>query len=1030
MSRHDSPSTAGAPRRPSLALRRALRALVPFSLLATVSSPAFAVRYDWINAAGGFAGVAANWNPATRPGALDTLTFDLASTYGVTFGANVSSTNRIRVFDGTVNFDHPVAHTHSGTLLVGSGPSSPILDFTSGTNTIAGAILVGSGGADAILRVTGSGTDVFHTAISGALEVGHSSGIGTLTVRDGGVFSTTAPFEVGNSNALAEGTVKVTGDAVSPVARRSVMTVLPSSLEELRVGYPGTGAVEVRSGGLLDCRRTLVLGGPAGSIGTLLATGTGAYDSSRVTISEDLWVGRDDDGVAGGTGAVTVSPGGVVEVAGSTYLYDDVAGGGDGTLTISDGGRFATGSLYTDDSAAQLQLDGGKLQIVGGVLEPGPTRLTIDSAIGSPELELLDGALAASVSGVSVGATGNGILNVRGGSRLYSNTTSIIVGASAGGVGTLLAEDGLVSTNVDVVVGQSGTGTLNVRDDGQVYAGTLYVGQTASANGTVLIKGVNAKVDVSSALFLSGTGVADIGSLALVTLEGGGALNLNNGGANGTIWTGGNILCKTGGTLSLDGSIYLDGSVEQLGGAVTGGTFTLRGTGRIVGRGDFLSGVTSPSDSTTTVQATGTLAIGRADLAAGFECAGRVIVNGHTMTLRDADSASVGPVWLSGGTLVGPSGGIRVVMNGSLLGSGTVQGRVMNHGAIAANAVTGLSFAGMLESYGRPVSGALRFLPGGGFTGSGVLSGSIVADSGATITCAGVTTLGNVSSPGVLDVSGTLHCGALSVTVTAADTMRVGGRINFGGGKVTPTASLPLRIEQQGRATGFGSWIGTIVFDGRVAPDSAANGVFGTLTVRTLTGRSSGTLEIEVGALGAAQFDRVSATTSAQLAGTLDVRRVGFSANPGDSIQILAGGIVTGTFSNVLLDGGAGASALFEVHYGSNGVWLVFPHGTVDVAEPAAPSAGRALAFAPLGSPGRAPALELALPIAGEATIELFDLRGARLATLADGPLAAGVHRFTPGLDELPAGEIGFARARIVTPSGVERRVVRLLRLR
>jgi hypothetical protein len=88
----------------------------------------------------------------------------------------------------------------------------------------------------------------------------------------------------------------------------------------------------------------------------------------------------------------------------------------------------------------------------------------------------------------------------------------------------------------------------------------------------------------------------------------------------------------------------------------------------------------------------------------------------------------------------------------------------------------------------------------------------------------------------------------------------------------------------------------------------------------------------------------------------------------------------------------------------------------LDASTPGAPPAGglRLTRVAPLPVRGAA-TVEFVLPEAGEARLELFDLGGRRVATLAEGPFRAGVHRVRwEGRGEtgaLPAG-LYFVRLR------------------
>lgn len=995
---------------------------------------AHAVQRTWTNALGGTAGNAGNWNPAATPSALDSLLFDLANTYSVTFGFNVPSTNRIEVADGTVSFTMGVPHTHTGSLLVGflNGVSA-IADFTSGDASLGGSINIGVLPGEGTLRITGSGTNLTNTTTSQRTAIGFNGGTGTLVVRDGGSFRDTSGIEIGSLGSSSVGTLKVTGEGTVPISRRSSFTATTHYSDQIRVGYPGTGTVEVRDGGLFDVRRNLLLGSPAGSSGTLVVGRKGALDSARVKVTQNVWAGRNDDPLtSGGTGAILVESGGVVEVTGTTYL-SDTQGGPGGTITIDEGGRYATGSLIVDDPAGDLVLNGGKLQVVGGTLDTRGQTLSIGNTSGTPIVELLDGATCAistsSLEGVRLGISGTGRLNVRNGSVLTSNTKKITVGAGAGGNGTLLVDGGTVSTNVAIDVGTQAPGTITARNGASITTFDLDVAQGAVGPGTISITDAGTTFSVTNFLEASGSGAGASTSPSSITVANGGQLNLNRAGSLGFFWPLATLHVDAGGILNMNGSLNVDGLIEFNGGTSNGGEFSLRAGAVMSGTGNVLSNVVSLTDTTMEIRATGPLTLGRADQANGFRVDGSLLVNQHTVTLQDADTARVGSVWLNGGRLIFPPGGGSLYGGGILMGSGRVDGSTRNRGAIAADVAPGISFSGVLESYGRPVSGTVRFLVGGGFKGRGTLAGSVYIDSGAVCTNEGALSIGNVVAPGVVDISGRLECMPTTTTLYPADTAQVRGVIAMKLGTLATAPTRTLRIQPNGALTGIGTCTIKTIVDGTIAPGDPASANFGTLTMTQIVMRSTGKLEIELGSIGLGFADKITGLTRIDLAGTLDIRRVSLFVNPGDSVQIISSALRVGTFSNLTLDGGP-VNGLFEVHYTSTGVWVVFPNGLLD-----APPVGQAglpgsVALASLGSPGVSPQLELALPVASRIQLEVFDLRGRRLTLLADGEFPAGRHRFRQGLAQLPVGQICFARARVAGPAGTETRRVRLIRLR
>jgi len=675
---------------------------------------------------------------------------------------------------------------------------------------------------------------------------------------------------------------------------------------------------------------------------------------------------------------------------------------------------------------------GGKLQVIGGLLDTNAEPLSIGGGGGTPVVELLDGATCAigyvGLQGLELGTTGPGRMNVKSGSLLVSNLSGIALGAVAGRTGTLFVDDATVSTNKRLAVGSQGDGNLVARGGATVTAFDMDLATVAGSSATVTVADPGTNVNVTNFLHASGTSSAGSGSPSTLVVSNGGHLNLNRAGVCGTAWPGSELQVNGTGVLAMAGTLNVKGAVSFAGGSSDGGAFSLEPGAVLSGSGEVLSSVTSLTDTTMEVVLTGPMTLGRADRADGFNLNGSLILNGYTATLLDADTARVGSIWLAGGRLVGPPAGLS--LQGRVLGSGTIEGGARNRTTIVADASPGLSFSGMLESYGRSVSGTLRFLAGGGFLGRGTLAGSVHVDSGAVMTNDGVLTVGNVSAPGVVDIEGTVHAGPSNVAFYPSDTTRVGGTITLHGGLILSSPVSEMRIRHGGLLNGAGtSTIKTIV-DGTLAPGDPLGQRFGTINMSALVMRPTGTLEIELGSISLGEADKIAGVGQADLAGTLDIRRVSLVANPGDSVQVLAYTSRSGTFANVTLDGGPTAGVL-EVHYNVDGVWIVFPSGLLDVpGGPGGNAAPRALAFSALGSPGAAPRLELALPLASEVRVELFDLGGRRLAILEDAVLPPGWHRLARGLDDMPSGELCFARARIANASGVTTRVTRVVRIR
>ena len=90
------------------------------------------------------------------------------------------------------------------------------------------------------------------------------------------------------------------------------------------------------------------------------------------------------------------------------------------------------------------------------------------------------------------------------------------------------------------------------------------------------------------------------------------------------------------------------------------------------------------------------------------------------------------------------------------------------------------------------------------------------------------------------------------------------------------------------------------------------------------------------------------------------------------------------------------------------GAWRVYANQDIQLpvaGEDDAPGGSAFRLDAPFPNPSSGPStVAFALPAAGDARLEVFDVLGRRVATLADGPLAAGAHRATFDPAGLPSG--------------------------
>jgi hypothetical protein len=176
---------------------------------------------------------------------------------------------------------------------------------------------------------------------------------------------------------------------------------------------------------------------------------------------------------------------------------------------------------------------------------------------------------------------------------------------------------------------------------------------------------------------------------------------------------------------------------------------------------------------------------------------------------------------------------------------------------------------------------------------------------------------------------------------------------------------------------------------------------------------AGGSLVVEIAGRPAARHGAVEVCGRARLDGTLRVAMLdGFVPAPGDSFVVMTFDERDGSFTTWLdlqVAPGVWLSPVWEARR------LVLVARTAPGVEAPPPAPPASLGFAPVG-PFSMRALQLALPADSRVRVELFDSAGRRIATLADGALAAGVHRWPVP----PGAGLWLARATVHDATGVQ----------
>lgn len=1012
--------------------RRAAAAACCAALALQLIAPlAEAATLSWAAASSGFIGAAGNWNPAQVPVAGDLLRFDVGpGPYTVTCTAAVPSVVSHDYRQGTVFIACSQPHNLATQLTVGSGAGQVVTArLQSGTLNSGWSTLVGTGaGADGTFQVIGGTAHLVQNNNALAVfTVGGANGTGTMRVGSGGIAEIARSMDVGlHPGSL--GTLRVDGESSGAGAHPSQLLANDPAADLTLGGDSGHGVLEVTDGALAHVARHLVLAGAAADVADMTVSRAGVAGDSRVEVGGDFRVAANTGGAAGGTAHVTLADGASVTVSGTTSIGD--ANGSAATFTMQAGAQLVTHSLAAPQPAPFQDVSGGLVRIDGGTFSTSVVGLRIPGGADGPDFEMRGGATASfsSIPPTASMVIGDGSFATLALLDTSSMTVSGgrgVLGAQAGSRGTLqVREASTLGSTARLDVGDLGEGNLHVWSRAQATVAGIDVARQPGSVGLVTIRDSQTRLTVTDLLNVGGSSAA-AGGVGEVQVELLSKLALTRAVKSGKVWPGSALDLSDLAHLDLTGSLDVAGTFTLANADVDGGTVALLPGGVLSGDGDVNAVVTSGTDTTTRITAGGTLSLGSPLLPNAFVNRGRLEVGAHSVTLRAASVLIPGNTSLAGGQLhlENPA---TIEPGKRLTGTGTVYGGLTNLGDIVASGPAGLSFSGTLTGTGTGVSGTLlHLLPGTTFTGGGSLDLSVIADAGATVTLTSDLNVGLSGVANAAQLNGRVQVSNHRLELRSATDPVLGGAVTISSGTLDLTGGAArVRIGAAGSLSGTGVVDAPLTVDGwiDVPPSVSSLQVVGAFE-STPSGRNA----IEVGLASAGFHGRVNATGPLTLAGTFDlVPATSYDIGNVDSILVMTGSSRTGTFSTLLFDGMPVAGE-YVLHYSANGVWVVFG-GTVGVEHgPGASPLPTALAFAADGSPGARVALELALPAAANARVDVYDVGGRRVATLHDGALPAGRHRFAAA----PAGAgVFYARAIVASERGREVRGVRFVTLR
>ena len=349
-------------------------------------------------------------------------------------------------------------------------------------------------GAEGNVTVTGNDS---HLVVNTLLAIAES-GVGYLRVQDKGQVNsagTVLGFSTGG-----HGTGEV--DGLDSLWQTGTMFV----------GNYGQGTVRITNGGKIDTTGNAYIGYTSNSHdSSVTLTGNAPNDTPATwQVSGNLYLAGNESGPSGAANSkLTISPGGLVDVAGTTELW-----GSGATLELL-GGSLAPADCIKLTRPAHLTGPAAHWKSRRARCSWTARHPTASSATPSRSApERRSGCLtpAARLNALRIGDVGAGTLTVSSGGRL--ECFHVTAGYASGSTGqfTVSGANAQVNVTQDLIVGRMGSaqGRVDVSAGGHVTANSIYLGRSAAASGIVTVDAADS-TSTSTAVVAVGGFLPDYG---------------------------------------------------------------------------------------------------------------------------------------------------------------------------------------------------------------------------------------------------------------------------------------------------------------------------------------------------------------------------------------------------------------------------------------------------------------------------------------------------------------------------------------
>lgn len=735
------------------------------------------------------------------------------------------------------------------------------------------------------------------------------------------------------------------------------------------------------------------------------------------------------------------NPGGFAEawrvvLCGTVAEWNDPAGG-----AFDDEQNWL--DLAVPDSATTARFDSGDAYIVTFAGDAGNNRLEVS---GGVDVAFGLGSNTHTLSGVCADETvevDGARLSVRAGT-LRSEKNAVLTGTEAE-PGELFVRGSGARLEADsaLFVGDAGHGLLRVEETAETFAYEALVGSGPGGRGTVEVEG-GSRLVVESTLSLALVEGAE--GDVLVTGEGS-ELVLNSYGSVGSTGIGTARVASSGRLLFEDPALGLDIGTDATG----DGSLEVESRGIVVG--EFLT-VGVEGSAQVTITGEGTIQVTNLEAAVEPESQGLLDIQGGggegallnvrgvarigvegTATLRvtatgfvfgtdddgpagrfvfGAESGGVGSLEVGDDGVVGAmremvvgergTGVMSVLGPESLVSVGTLRVGGSDAGAGGSGLVsvggTGSRLEAELIVLGRGGSGILLALPGGTVEASGiVVYGNGLQELGGTIDAATIVVQPAFEPRTEAEAQAVAleHTGSVRTGSVRTDTLLV-----FGEG--AGIAADALTVLGGGIVGGTGPFPFGFTNAGTISPADTASATATFAVAGDLVQVAGGVLEVELGGTAEGEHDRLAATGTAMLGGTLRlVLRPDYVPEVGDEYEVVTAASVEGSFEAVEMP----PDVALVLSYTAAGVVATVTGVTLDAEGGPDPAAvpQETVLLAPYPNPvaGRA-TVTFEVPEAGPVRLVVYDVLGREVAVLAEGSVEAGRHEAVLDAVAFPSG--------------------------